>query len=113
MFLFHRWQANLRILGIGEIKTIPHVPISHPFVERLIGTIRREYLDQTLFWNADDLERKLNTFRDYYNGYRVHAALGGKTPTQVSGDTLPTPVKLNQFAWVSHCHGLFHTPVAA
>jgi hypothetical protein len=39
----------------------------HPFVERLIGTIRREFLDQTLFWNAVDLERKLEAFKDYYN----------------------------------------------
>ena len=37
----------------AEIKTVPYVPISHPFVERLIGTIRREYLlDRTLFWTA-------------------------------------------------------------
>ena len=35
---------------MSEIKTIPHVPLFHPFVERLIGTIRREYLDRTLFW---------------------------------------------------------------
>ena len=42
-----------------EIKTVPFVPLSHPFVERLIGTIRREYLDQTLFWTATDLENKL------------------------------------------------------
>ena len=40
LFTFHRWRANLRILGIEEIKTIPYVPISHPFIERLIGTIR-------------------------------------------------------------------------
>ena len=32
--------ANLRILEIDEIKTVPHVPLSHPFVERLIGTVR-------------------------------------------------------------------------
>src|SRR5215831_3538674 len=38
-----------------EIKTVPYVPMSHPFVERLIGTIRREYLDRTLFWRAIDL----------------------------------------------------------
>ena len=44
---------------IDEIKTVPHVPLSHPFVERLIGTIRREFLDHVLFWNARDLERKL------------------------------------------------------
>jgi hypothetical protein len=35
---FHQWQANLRILEVTEIKSIPYVPLSHPFVERLIGT---------------------------------------------------------------------------
>src|SRR5262249_39291271 len=37
LFEAHRWQANLRILEIDELKTVPHVPMSHPFVERLIG----------------------------------------------------------------------------
>ena len=51
---FHRWLANLRVLDIGEIKSVPYAPVSHPFVERLIGTIRREVLDQLFFWNALD-----------------------------------------------------------
>jgi len=42
---------------IEEIKCVPHAPLSHPFVERLIGTIWREHLDQTLFWNTGDLEK--------------------------------------------------------
>ncbi len=67
LFLYHQWQANLRILDIEEIKTVPHVPLSHPFVERLIGTVRREFLDCVLFWNATDLQRKLDTFQHYYN----------------------------------------------
>ena len=41
LFRSHRWLANLRILEVEEIKSIPYVPVSHPFVERLIGTIRR------------------------------------------------------------------------
>jgi len=41
-----------------------------PFVERLIGTIRREYLDQTLFWTAADLEAKLRAFQHYFNSQR-------------------------------------------
>ncbi len=49
LFKYFRWQANLRILDIDEVKTIPFTPISHPFIERLIGTIRREYLAQTFF----------------------------------------------------------------
>src|ERR1019366_2606357 len=67
LFRFHRWRANLRILEVDEIKTIPCTPVSHPFVERLIGTVRREYLDRTLFWNRGDLERKLDNFQAYYN----------------------------------------------
>jgi hypothetical protein len=74
---FRPWQANLRILDVKDIKTVPYVPRSHPFVERLIGTIRRECRDRTLFWTAADLERKLLDFHQYYNGYRAHAGLGG------------------------------------
>ena len=48
LFRFHRWVANLRILEVEEVKSIPYVPVSHPFVERLIGTIRREFLDHVL-----------------------------------------------------------------
>jgi hypothetical protein len=59
LYRFHQWQADLRVFQIQEIKTVPYVPLSHPFVESLIGTIRREYLDRTLFWTATDLENKL------------------------------------------------------
>jgi len=45
-----------------QIKTVPYVPLSHPFIERLIRTVRREFLDQILFWSAGDLERKLDEF---------------------------------------------------
>ena len=45
LFRFHRWLANLRVLAIEEVKSVPYAPVSHPFIERLIGTVRREYLD--------------------------------------------------------------------
>jgi transposase InsO family protein len=64
LFRFHRWLANLRVLEIEVIKSVPYAPVSHPFVERLIGTIRREYLDRIFFWNALDLARKLSDFAD-------------------------------------------------
>ena len=35
LFRFHRWLANLRILEVEEIKSIPYVPVSHPFVQWL------------------------------------------------------------------------------
>ena len=113
LFEAHRWKANLRILEIDEIKTVPHVPLSHPFVERLVGTMRREFLDHMLFWNARDLDRKLAEFQMYYNAARGHASLGGRTPlTCVSKHAIP-PADLNHVRWVSHCRGLVQLPVAA
>ena len=44
VFKAPRWAASLLIVEIDEIKTVPHVPLSHPFVERVIGTMRREFL---------------------------------------------------------------------
>ena len=110
LYRFHQWQANLRILEVTEIKSVPYVPLSHPFVERLIGTIRREYLDRTLFWTTADLENKLLDFKMYFNHYRAHSSLEGRTPDA----SVPQPVtNLRSFRWQPHCRGLYQTPVAA
>jgi putative transposase len=36
LFRFHRWLANLRVLAIEEVKSVPYAPVSHPFIERLV-----------------------------------------------------------------------------
>jgi len=112
LFRFHRWKANLRILEATEVKTVPHLPISHPFVERLIGTIRREYLDFVPFWTARDLESKLLSFKEFHNDQRRHYALGGDTPGSKTGKIRPKVVDLHSYCWRSHCRGQYHLPVA-
>jgi transposase InsO family protein len=113
LFTYHRWLANLRILEIDEVKTVPYTPISHPFVERLIGSIRRELLDQVFFWNSVDLERKLGCYRLYFNHSRTHASLDGNTPADRSDNVVTHPATLRNFTWEKHCGGLFELPVAA
>ena len=115
LFRFHRWLANLRVLEIEEVKSVPYAPVSHPFIERMIGTVRREYLDHVFFWNAIDLTRKLDAFVDYYNMRRVHRALDGTTPVRraCASFSLPARAVLRQYVWEEHCHGLFHTPIPA
>ena len=113
LFEAHRWRANLRILEIDEIKTVPHVPLSHPFVERLIGTMRREFLDHVLFWNACDLKRKLVEFQSYYNVARSHASLNGRTPLTFTDQRSVLPADLSRVRWVSYCRDLVELPVAA
>ena len=113
LFEAHRWQAHLRVLEVDEVKTVPHVPLSHPFVERLIGTIRREFLDHVWFWNAPDLERKLADFHTYYNAARSHAALAGNTPLGVTVGSPIARAELDRVRWVSHCRGMVQLPTAA
>jgi putative transposase len=93
LFRFHRWLANLRVREIEEIKSVPYV--------------------QVFFWNAVDLARKLEEFREYYNNHRVHRVLAGSTSTQRAGTPSPNPASLDHFAWQQHCGGLFHMPIAA
>jgi len=110
LFQYHRWKANLRILEIEEIKSLHHVPMSYPFVERLIGSVRSELLNQTFFWTATDLENKLRDYQGYYNEHRCHVSRDGDTPVESDDDTI---VSLNCYRWKKHCRGLFQLPVAA
>ena len=108
LFSYHQWQADLRILEVEEIKTVPYAPLSHLFVERLIGTVRREFLDHVLFWNATDLQRKLDRFRTYYNTERVHASRDSQPPVA----SLEHPISLANFRWRRCCRGLYELPIA-
>jgi putative transposase len=110
LFQCHRWKANLRILGVEEVKSIPHVPMSHPFVERLIGSIRRELLDHTLFWTVTDLENKLRDYQVYYNQHRTHSGRNGVPPVET---TFGNVININQYRWDKRCRGLFELPIAA
>ena len=94
------------------LKSVP-LPLSHPFIERLIGTLRRELLDHAFFWNANDLERKLEGFRQYDNAHRVHTSLNGDTPSETAGETTSRGADLYRFRWKSHCRGLYQLPMAA
>jgi putative transposase len=107
LYRFHQWQANLPILDVEAIQTVPYAPLSHPFVERLIGTIRRECLDRTLFWTAADLEGKLLDFQRYVNGHRTHSGLGGMTPEPRAGED-GAPASVRGYRW-----RVYHTPIAA
>ena len=84
-----------------------------PFVERVIGTMRREFLDHVLCWNGRDLERKLTEFQAYDNAARSHASLEGFTPLTFADTHTMAPAGLSRVRWVSHCRSLVQLPVAA
>ena len=68
-----------------------------------------------LFFNEDDLQRKLDIFKDYYNDTRAHSSLDLKTPNETADDKLvgKNVIPLDRYRWKSHCKGLYNLPIAA
>jgi transposase InsO family protein len=71
---------RLRAMGIRDKPTAPASPWQNGFVERLIGSIRRECLDHIVILGEADLRRILKFYADYYNDIRTHRSLDKDAP---------------------------------
>jgi len=69
------FQNRVKNMGIKEVKIGPHSPWQTPYVERLIGSIRRECLDYLIVLNERHLKRILSEYFSYYHRYRTHLSL--------------------------------------
>ncbi|MDZ7784621.1 MAG: integrase core domain-containing protein [Halioglobus sp.] len=79
----------------------------HRFVERLIGSVREDLLDQTFFWTATDLENKPRHYQHYYNEHRCHSSREGDTPVPSEHGQI---VNIDSHRWNKHCRGVFNVP---
>jgi putative transposase len=68
-------------MGIVEVVSSPMSPWQSPYVERLIGSIRRECLDHVIVINRAHLRRVLRSYITYYHGVRTHLSLEKDAPT--------------------------------
>ena len=78
------FRQRLKNMGINEVVTAPRSPWQNPFVERLIGSIRRDCLDHVIVLNESHLSRILSFYFDYYHYDRTHYGLGKDTPFERS-----------------------------
>ena len=67
-------------MGITEVITAPRSPWQNPYVERAIGSIRRECLDYIVIFNERHLRRVLSWYVDYYHRTRTHLSLDKDCP---------------------------------
>ena len=75
-----KFRARVRSLGIEEVLTAPRSPWQNPYVERLIGSIRRESLSHLIIFNERHLKRVLRSYFAYYHGARTHLGLAKQCP---------------------------------
>jgi transposase InsO family protein len=74
------FQRRVQNLGIRELLTAPRSPWQNPYVERLIGSIRRECLDHVIIVNESHLRRLLRAYFSYYHSARTHLGLDKQCP---------------------------------
>ena len=74
------FQRRVTSLGIEEVRTAPRSPWQNPFVERFIGSIRRDCLDHVIVFNERHLKRLLSRYFAYYHYWRTHLSLSMDSP---------------------------------
>jgi transposase InsO family protein len=90
------FTKRVRTMGIRDRPIAPRSPWQNPYVERLIGTLRRECLDHILIIGERHLHRILAAYSSYYNETRTHLGLAKDTPipraVQRSGTIVTAPI---------------------
>ena len=90
------FRKTVKALGIKEVISAKRSPWQNPFVERVIGSIRRECTNHIIALGEDHLRRVLNEYVDYYNRSRTHLSLDGNAPVarrvEPAGDVVAEPV---------------------
>jgi putative transposase len=74
------FSRRAQSMGIHEVKTAARSPWQNPYVERLIGTLRRECLDHVVVLNETHLRRLLSGYLIYYHRARTHLSLDKDAP---------------------------------
>ena len=91
-------------MGIAEVTTARRSPWQNAYVERVIGSIRRECLDYVIVFNERHLRRVLSSYVDYYHRTRTHFSLGKDCP-----DTRPVhPRGRGKWIAIAQVGGLHH-----
>jgi transposase InsO family protein len=74
------FRSRIEAMNITEVITAPRSPWQNAYVERVIGSIRRECLDHLVIFNERHLRRVMSSYVDYYQHTRTHLSLDKDCP---------------------------------
>ncbi len=98
------FRHRVKGLRIEEVLTTPHSPWQNPFVERLIGSVRRDCLDHIVVLGERHLRRTLTAYFAYYHRVRTHLSLDKDAPDvrPVEGPEAGSVVPLREVGGLHH-----------
>jgi len=100
----HDFQEQVRDMGICEVLSAPRAPWPRAYIERVIGSIRRECLDHVIVFHEGSLRRTLQSYFEYYHQSRTHLSLGkdAHEPRAIQLPEMGTVVAVPQVGGLHH-----------
>ena len=98
------FRQRIHHMGIEEVLIAPQSPWQNPYVERGIGTIRRDVLDYVIVLHEAHLRRLLTDYLTYYHRFRTHLSLAMDCPEPRA----VAPPEAGEVVAVSEVGGLHH-----
>jgi transposase InsO family protein len=98
------FRRDVKAMGITEVLSAPRSPWQRAYVERVIGTIRREYLDHIIVFSEASLYQYVKLFLSYYHESRTHLSLAKDGPEP----RLVHPPEHRRLVAIRHVGGLHH-----
>ena len=105
------FRERVKALGVEEVVIAPHSPWQSPYVERVIGTLRRECLDHVVVLGEAHLRRIVRSYMGYYHGVRTHLALKKDAPEPRTAQP-PEKGKVVEFPEVGGLHHRYERSAA-
>jgi transposase InsO family protein len=98
------FHERVQGMGVHEVLTAPRSPWQNAYLERLIGSIRRECLDHVIVINESSLRRILKSYFTYYGRSRTHLALDkdAPEPRAIQPPELGAVIELPQVGGLHH-----------
>ena len=98
------FRRQVKDMGIYEVLSAPRSPWQRAYVERVIGSIRRECLNHVIVFQESSLRRILASYFEYYHRSRTHLSLGKDSPEPRSIQ----PAEMGRVVVMPQVGGLHH-----
>jgi len=96
------FRDQVAAMNINEVLSAPRSPWQRAYVERVIGSIRRECLDHVIVFNEESLRRTLRSYFSYYHRSRLHLSLDKDSPDSRSVQSVGRVISFPEVGGLHH-----------
>jgi transposase InsO family protein len=109
----HVFRNRVKNMGINDVISAPRSPWQNPYVERIVGSIRRDCINHVIVLNEEHLKRILTEYFEYYHHDRTHISLSKDTPLDRPTQNKPEDGKIIAFPRLGGLHHRYQWRKAA